>query len=148
MTSNFLHKIKLQYLFLVLILSAAASLFAQQIPKNNFTEAEVESFVIEIFQHKNARLILNTKTKRMQLITRFLDKQYSVSYSPEYKGKNYKTLSSLKLNNKHNKHLSIDKVYNPKTFNPLKYKFPLHSHSDEMYRVGNTDYIITIHSLN
>lgn len=148
MINDVFHKIKSRHLFWVFVLGASSFLFAQQSPKNDFTKSEVETLVIEIFQHKNARLILDTRSKRMQLITRFLDKQYSVSYSPEYKGKNYKKLSDLKLNNKYNKQLQIDKNYNPKTFNPLKYKFPLHSRTNEVYRIGNTDYIITINALN
>jgi hypothetical protein len=137
-----------QYLAIVFILCLVTCSFSQQKTKTEFSKAEIETFAIEVFQHKNIQLILDTKSKRMQLITRFLNKQYAISYSPQYKGKKFKSLSEVKLNNKHNTSLQTDVNYNPKNFNPLKYKFPLHSKSDEMYRVGNTDYIITIQKLN
>lgn len=84
----------------------------------------------------------------MHLITRFFKKQYSVAYTPQYKNKKFKSTSGLKLNNKYNKNLETDVNYNPNTFNPLKYRFPLNSNSDELYRVGNTEYVITIHKLD
>ena len=148
MNCNFFHNINFRCLTIVLILCVFTCSYSQQQPKNQFSDAEAETFAIEIFQHKNMQLVLDTKSKRMQLITRFLNKQYTVNYSPQYRGKKFKLLSDLELNNKHNKSLRTDVNYNPKTFNPLKYKFPLNSNSDEMYRVGETDYIITIQKLN
>lgn len=148
MNCNFFHRVNFLYLIIVFTLCVVTRTFSQQNPKNNFTETEVETFAIEIFQHNNMQLVLDTKSKRMQLITRFLNKQYTVNYSPQYRGKKFKLLSDLELNNKHNKSLRTDVQYNPKTFNPLKYKFHMHSKSNEMYRVGSTDYIITIQMLN
>jgi len=84
----------------------------------------------------------------MKLITNFINRQYSIEYSPEYTGKNFKLVSDLGINNKYNKSLRSDQTYDPRTFNPLKYKFPLSSKSKQMYRVGHTDYIITINKLN
>ena len=47
-----------------------------------------------------------------------------------------------------NQNLIIDTYYNPNTFNPLKYNFPMSSRSKKMYRIGNTHYIISIKALN
>ncbi|MGB0896785.1 MAG: hypothetical protein ACPGU9_04570 [Flavobacteriaceae bacterium] len=121
---------------------------AQVQPKNSFTEAEIYTLALEIFQQEHIELFTNSSSRRKGLITRFLNEQYSVAYEPGYKGKNITQLSSLPLNNKHNINLLPDYTYNPESFNPLKYKFPLNSQSEELYRIGSTDYIITIHRLN
>ena len=103
MNRNFFHNINFRCLTIVLILCVFTCSYSQQQPKNQFSDAEAETFAIEIFQHKNMQLVLDTKSKRMQLITRFLNKQYTVNYSPQYRGKKFKLLSDLELNNKHNK---------------------------------------------
>lgn len=134
MSSVIFHKINLRCLTIVFVLCTVACAFSQQPPKNNFSKPEVEAFAIEIFQYKNMQLILDTKSKRMQLITRFLEKQYTVNYSPQYRGKKFKLLSDLELNNKYNKSLSTDVYYSPKIYNPLKYMFPMYFIYNEKYR--------------
>lgn len=142
------HRAKTSYLFIAFLLSFVVLSFSQQNPKNNFTEEEINQYTIEVFQDENMYLVLDKNSKRLHLITRFFNKQYSIAYKPQFKNKKFKNTSDLKLNNKYNKNLLTDISYNPQTFNPLKYKFPLNSQSDELYRVGNTDYVITIHKLD
>jgi hypothetical protein len=52
MNSVIFHKIYLRYLTIVFALCTVAYAFSQQPPKNNFSKTEVETFAIEIFQHK------------------------------------------------------------------------------------------------
>ena len=148
-----MNKVKFQKINCKLIIIAFIFLFAtlsfsQNKLKKTFTTPEINDFVIEIFQSEATQLVFNPSSKRMRLITNFFNRQYSIEYSPQYSGKKFKQVSDLGLNNKYNKNLVLDQNYNPRTFNPLKYKFPLSSKSKEMYRIGRTDYIITINTLN
>jgi len=122
--------------------------FSQTPPKNNFTDNEINDFIIEVFQDQATSLVFNTETYRYKLIKTFFKDKYFIEYKPEYTGKKFELLSTLGINNKYNKNLIIDTYYNPNTFNPLKYKFPLSSNSRKMYRIDNTDYIISIKTLN
>lgn len=150
MTSDFFHSKSFLYFSIVYTLCLFTCVYSQQNLKNNFTgaETETETIAIEIVQHKNVQLVFDTKSKRMQFATRFLNKQYTVNYSPQYRGKKFKLLSGLELNNGYNKSLKTDVYYIPKIFNPLKYMFPMYFISNEKYRSVNTDYVITIQKLN
>jgi len=137
-----------QFIVITFAFSFTVFSFSQNKLKTTFTSTEIKDFVIEVFQNEANELVFNSNSKRLQLITVFLNRQFSIAYHPQYSGKKFKQLSGLGINNKYNKNLSIDQSYNPRTFNPLKYKFPLSSKSKEMYRIGRTDYIITINTLN
>lgn len=84
----------------------------------------------------------------MQLVTRFLNKQYTVDYSPQYSSRKFNLDSDLELNNERDKRLSTYVYYSPKIYNPLKYMFPMYFIYNEKYRSENTDYVITIQKLN
>lgn len=141
-------KIYFQFIIIAFIFLFATLSFSQVKLKTTFTEREINDFIIEVFQDQATHLVFNPRSKRMKLITNFFNKQFSIEYNPQYFGKKFKKISDLGLNNKYNKSLVLDRNYNPRTFNPLKYKFPLSSKSKEMFRVGNTNYIITIKTLN
>ncbi len=141
-------KIYFQFIIIAFIFLFATLSFSQVKLKTTFTEREINDFIIEVFQDQATHLVFNPRSKRMKLITDFFNKQFSVEYSPQYSGKKFKQVSDLGLNNKYNKSLVLDRNYNPRTFNPLKYKFPLSSKSKEMYRVGHTNYIISIKPMN
>ena len=141
-------KIYFQFIIIAFIFLFATLSFSQIKLKTTFTEREINDFIIEVFQDQATHLVFNPRSKRMKLITNFFNKQFSIEYNPQYFGKKFKKISDLGLNNKYNKSLVLDRNYNPRTFNPLKYKFPLSSKSKEMFRVGNTNYIITIKTLN
>lgn len=141
-------KIYFQFIIIAFIFLFATLSFSQVKLKTTFTEREINDFIIEVFQDQATHLVFNPRSKRMKLITNFFNKQFSIEYNPQYSGKKFKKISDLGLNNKYNKSLVLDRNYNPRTFNPLKYKFPLSSKSKEMFRVGNTNYIITIKTLN
>ena len=56
-------------------------------------------------------------------------------------------LSEVSLFNVFNKKLKKNVVFNPKTFNPLKYDFNYNSREKtKRYRVDNTNYVIVIYS--
>lgn len=124
------------------------SSFSQNKVKNNFTNDEIKAFVFEVFQKNANQLVYNVSPHRLNLITAFLNKKYVVEYRPEYADKKFELISDLGLNDKYNKNLLTDNFYNPNTFNPLKYNFPMSSKSKKMYRIGSTHYIISINTLN
>jgi len=141
-------KINFQFIIVPLAFLFVTLSFSQGKLKTTFTETEINDFIIEVFQDEATHLVFNSHSKRMVLITNFLNKQFTISYSPEYSGKKFKQISSLGINNKYNKKLQLDQNYNPQTFNPLKYNFPLGSRFKEMYRIGHTNYIISIEPFN
>jgi len=137
-----------QFIIIVFAFLFVTFSFSQNKPKTTFTTNEIKGFVIEVFQNEATQLVFNPSSKRMELITNFFNRQFSIEYKPEYSEKKIKLISDLDINNKYNKRLQSDQSYDPRSFNPLKYKFPLSSKSKEMYRVGLTDYIVTINKLN
>lgn len=142
-------KVDFQFIIIAFaFLCVTSSSFSQKKVKTTFTANEINDFVVEVFQNEATQLVFNPTSKRMKLITNFFNRQFSIEYNPEYSGKKFKLVSDLGINNKYNKSLRSDQSYDPRTFNPLKYKFPLSSKSKQMYRVGRTDYIITINKLN
>jgi len=148
MACYLLHRKHFKYLSVAFAIVFAINSFSQNQVKNNFTNNEIKAFVIEIFQKNANQLVYNTSPHRLNLITTFLNEKYVVEYRPEYAGKKFELISNLELNDKYNQNLIIDTYYNPYTFNPLKYKFPMSSKSKKMYRIGNTHYIISINALN
>ncbi len=109
-----------------------------------YSRAQIEAFVREVFANQADALVLKSDSSRLQLITGFLNR-VEILYQPELKGKKFKLLSSVKLQDKYNPGLLRDAVYNPATFNPLKYHFPMASQTKEVYRFDQTDYLIIIH---
>lgn len=55
-------------------------------------------------------------------------------------------LSEVPLFNNYVSELKRDLVFNPETFNPLKYQFNFYARGIYLYRVDNTDYFIIINS--
>ncbi|MBT8260966.1 MAG: hypothetical protein HKO92_05430 [Flavobacteriaceae bacterium] len=82
---------------------------------------------------KNIKNILRNRVEIMELKNKDLS--------------SFKTLSSVSLIKAFNKKLLRDNVFNPRTFNPLKYDFNFNSRDlIKYYRVDNTNYLIVIHS--
>lgn len=148
MACYLLHRKYFKFLAIAFAIICVTSSFSQNQIKNNFTDDEIRTFVTEVFQKNTNQLVYNVSPHRLNLITTFLNEKYVVEYRPEYVGKKFELISNLGLNNKYNQNLIIDTYYNPNTFNPLKYNFPMSSRSKKMYRIGNTHYIISIKALN
>lgn len=111
--------------------------------ENKYSKVQIESFIREVFKDKADELVLNSKSRRLDVITEFLNR-FEVIERPDFAGKNFKTLSEVSLNNKYNSDLKMDLNYNPNNFNPLKYNFNMSSKEVLLYRIGNSNYIIRI----
>jgi hypothetical protein len=55
-------------------------------------------------------------------------------------------LSEVPLMDYYVSNLQRDTVFNPQTFNPLKYLFQYHAYGSYLYRVDGTDYFIIVKS--
>lgn len=115
--------------------------------ENKYSKAQIESFVREVFKDKADELVLNSKSRRLEIITEFLSR-FEVAERPELKGKKFQFLSEVSLSNKYNSDLKMDTYYNPNNFNPLKYNFNMSSKEVLLYRIGDSNYIIRIFPLN
>lgn len=119
----------------------------EMLQQNKYSKAQIESFVREVFKEKADELVLNSKSRRLEIITGFLNR-FEVMERPELEGKKLQLLSELSLSNKYNADLKFDTYYNPNNFNPLKYNFNMSSNEVLLYRIGNSNYIIRILPLN
>lgn len=111
---------------------------------SSYSDEQIKTFIIEVFGNQSDELVFNSNSRRYEMIKDFLNNRFKIEYRPEYNGKGFKLLSSLGLNNKYNSALEMDSVIEISTFNPLKYNFEMNSKEKNIYRVDNTDYIITI----
>lgn len=115
--------------------------------ENKYSNAQIESFVREVFKDKADELVLNSKSRRLEIITEFLNR-FEVAERPDLQGKKLQLLSEVSLSNKYNSDLKLDANYNPNNFNPLKYNFNMSSKEVLLYRIGESNYIIRILPLN
>jgi len=131
---------------LVLLITLISTLsYGQESQRNSYSDKFIKDCIIEVFQDQADALVFNSTSRRLAVITEFFKSNVSIEYRPEYKGKGFKLISSLGLNNKYNSSLQMDTHYDSSIFNPLKYQFPMNPRTKEMYRIDNTDYIISIY---
>jgi len=135
---------KNQITLLVLLLISSFS-FGQEIQEHKYSDQFIKDCIVEVFQDQADELVFNSSSRRLAVITDFFKNNISVEYRPEYHGKGFDLISSLGLNNKYNSSLQVDTHYDSNVFNPLKYRFSMNPRSKEMYRIDNTDYIISIY---
>ncbi|ESU25861.1 hypothetical protein FLJC2902T_30560 [Flavobacterium limnosediminis JC2902] len=126
----------------VLTISAQSNSGKNQSRK--YSEEQVELFIREVFQDKADELVFKSSGGRLEMITDFLQNRTSVVYAPEYRGKKFKALFDFKLSNKYNPKLERDLKVSVSSFNPLKYEIPMFPKNKELYRIGNTDYLLII----
>lgn len=112
-----------------------------------YTKAQIEIFVREVFKEKADELVLNSNSRRLEIITEFLNR-VEITERTDLSDKKIKLLSTVPINTKYNPNLKLDTYYNQDTFNPLKYDFSMSSNEVLIYRIDNTNYIIRIFPIN
>ena len=70
-----------------------------------------------------------------------------IEYRPKNIGEKMPSIYNFKLNNKYNKNLKYDDLYQKLSFNPLKYNFNMYPKVIKTFRIDN-DYIISINPSN
>jgi len=135
---------KIYYLSL-LVLAAFYPLpaFCQDNQQSHYTKVQVEHFIREVYANQADALVFKSPSDRMTILTNLLERLEVVS-KPEFKGKKFRLLSELSLVNKYNTNVKRDLSFETSTFNPLKYQFPIHSKSLEIFRIDGTDFLIVI----
>jgi hypothetical protein len=108
-----------------------------------YSKEQINIFIREVYQDHADELFFNSNSKRLQLVTDFLNRIEFVPNS-KYIKKEIPLLSSLELINKYNPSLKRDVVFDPKTFNPLKYNFTMTSKSKIIVRVDASEFVIAI----
>lgn len=109
------------------------------------TDAEL-AMINEVYGDQTEEYVLNN-SNFLKNIKNILRNRVEIMELENKDLSSFRTLSSVPLNNEFNKNLLRDNVFNPKTFNPLKYDFNFNSRDlIKYYRVDNTNYLIVIHS--
>uniref|UniRef100_UPI00404AC926 hypothetical protein n=2 Tax=Flavobacterium sp. TaxID=239 RepID=UPI00404AC926 len=105
----------------------------------------IDSKIIEVYQNE-LNIILERDPERITFINKLLNERIKYMEDKLTSTDKYKKLSEVTLFNKYNENLTRDTVFDPQTFNPLKYKFNFYSQFTQVYRVDNSDYVIVIES--
>lgn len=134
------------FLWAVLIcygMTFPASAFAQKSQAPVYTKEQIQAFIREVYQGQADQLFFGADHHRLDMVTDFL---HRIQYLPISNSlqKKIPLLSELEFNNKDNPALTKDVVFDPKTFNPLKYGFTMAARTQLLVRVDHSDYIISI----
>jgi hypothetical protein len=125
------------YSVLTFVLFAATNI-------SSLSAQQIHSKIQEVYADKTQELVGNDPA-RLDFLNDLLDNRINIIESELTPTDKYTKLSSVTLLNKYNSSLTRDAVFDPLTFNPLKYNFPLSASKTIIYRVDNTDYLIVIH---
>lgn len=104
---------------------------------------QIDPKISEVYGNKTQEIFQNDPD-RLKALTDLLNNRIKIVESPVNGDDKYTKLSSISLLNKYNSNLKRDVVFNPNTFNPLKYNLNFFTTEVQIYRVDNTDYIIVI----
>ncbi len=118
-------------------------LFVQFTNISNFFGQQINPKITEVYGDKTQEIFQNDP-ERIALLTDLLDNRIKLVESHIVGEDKYTKLSSVALLNKYNSSLLRDSVFDPLSFNPLKYDFNISSKSTVVYRVDNTKYLIVI----
>lgn len=112
---------------------------------NNSFSQQINPKITEVYGEKTQEIFQNDPD-RLKALTDLLDNRIKIVESPVIVEDKYTKLSTIPLLNKYNPNLTRDAVFNPNTFNPLKYNLNFFTTEVQIYRIDNTDYIIVIDS--
>lgn len=111
-------------------------------PLNAKERAQLE----EVYGDKLNEYVLS-KPQRLKDIKHLLRNRIAYKRIPNpHDQKPCPLLSEISLFKNYVLDLKRDPIFNPQTFNPLKYQFNFYARGTYMYRVDNTDYFIIIKS--
>lgn len=126
------------YVFLTILFALFTNI------SNSFSQ-QIDPKITEVYGDKTQEIFQNDPD-RLKALTDLLDNRIKLVESPVHGEDKYTKLSTIPLLNKYNPNLKRDVVFNPSTFNPLKYNLNFFTSEVQIYRVDNTDYIIVIDS--
>lgn len=118
---------------LLFIFISISSLKAQQIDHR----------IREVFADKTDEYFTAHPTV-LDAYNELLQNRVTLLLSPVVGDDKYPKLSAVPLLNKYNPNLTRDVVFDPLTFNVLKYSLNFFTNTNSLYRIDNTDYLIVI----
>ena len=104
---------------------------------------QVNAKIQEVYGVKTQEMVANDP-ERLALLTDLLDNRIKIIESVMDSNEKYPLLSQVAIVNKYNSSLTRDVVFDPLTFNPLKYDLNILPKTPAVYRVDNTNYLIVI----
>lgn len=106
---------------------------------------DVDPRIKDIYSDSTIKYLLN-RPERLKMLNDVLNRVKIEKSGKDFSFTKFKKLSQVPLLNKYNSNLKRDDVFDPSTFNPLKYNMNFYSFDAEpvIYLVDNTDYIIVI----
>ncbi|MFN8275352.1 MAG: hypothetical protein U0X58_10805 [Flavobacteriaceae bacterium] len=129
--------------FLFLCHSSFDTYSPSRLQTESYSKEQIEQFIREVYADAAESLFFKPNSTRLKLTTNFLQRVYIVK-DAKYKATKLPSLSSISLINDYNPGLTREAVFDPKTFNPLKYDFDMFSKSRSIIKVDDTDYAIII----
>lgn len=133
-----------KFLFRLFLACYSFYSYGQELPPKNASASTVDPRIVEVFGEQLQTLILESDVRR-KAYESILGRMEIVE-SPFNAKEKLKKLSAMKLFNRYNPKLERDEVFDPKTFNALKYVLPVSSPVEEYIRIDNTNYLLVIHS--
>lgn len=108
-------------------------------------QQQIDSRIKELYGNKTDEMV-GQNPELLNFLNDLLVNRIKIREEDNVKiDKKWPKLSEVKLLNKYNSAISRDEVFNPATFNPLKYNFEISSNSEtKIYHVDNTNYLIVI----
>lgn len=108
-------------------------------------QSQIDSRIQEVYAGKTEEMVASNPTL-LTFLNDLLSNRIKIQQvAAEDDNSKFTKLSQLDLLNKYNPSLQRDAVFNPQTFNPLKYNMEFTSNSvKKVYLVDNTNYIIVI----
>lgn len=110
---------------------------------SNANAQQVNAKIQEVYGVKTQEMVTNDP-ERLALLTDLLDNRIKIIESAMQSNEKYPKLSEVGIVNKYNSSLTRDVVFDPLTFNPLKYNLNILPLIPAVYRVDNTNFLIVI----
>ena len=105
--------------------------------------SKFDQYIAEVFQDETAYVHLNNSRHYNRLLDLIQNRIY-VSFLQYDSQEKYENTSTLPLLNSHNTALKYDTVFDKDTFNPFKYDLNFFSKYTKIYRIAQTNYVLTI----
>lgn len=113
--------------------------------KNPLTSVELE-MITEVYGETTSQNVLNNPIRLKNIKNILRNRVEFIELPGDKQRKSNGLLSEVPLMTYYVSDLKRDAVFNPKTFNPLKYLFNFNSNNSELYKVDGTNYYIYIKS--
>ncbi len=127
---------------LMVLVFLSCNVWAQQ--DKTVQKDQVDPRIVEVYGDQLENMVLRFES-RLNSLTKLLNERIVIEVLPYSEGEGFTKLSEVPLFNKYNKNLKRDEVFNPETFNALKYQMAFFTAREKViYRVDNTSYIVKI----